>query len=254
MKSVWDTRLFRWVKAKNTLLVNETDRPWLAQMGLASFEQLMYRDIGCVIQKDDISDVRIIEGYGRTAYLKRHMICPIQKSIEKYFLSCRAHTVPYTEYLHMCSLEQFQFPVVNSIAVGEQRKLGFPRHGFIFVNEVKGSRLDETLNLMDTQDKDVKLLQSFGKLLARLHQHGFYAQLRLKDIIVTDMNKPSLVMIDRETRHPHPSRLSKTKSKRSLDRSFRRIKRDSPAFNEDHKNIVMQAYRNHSGASRAGQK
>ena len=258
MKTIWETLIgigcFKWVKPKNTLLVNETDRSWLAQMGLASFEQLMYRDIGCVIQKDDISDVRIIEGYGRTAYLKRHMTCPIQKSIEKYFLSRRAHTVPYTEYLHMGSLQRFQFPVVNSIAVGEQRKLGFPRHGFILVNEVKGSRLDEALNLTDLQDKDAKLLQSFGKLLARLHQHGFYAQLRLKDIIVTDMNKPSLVMIDRETRHPYPCRLSKTKARRSLDRSFRRIKRDSPAFNEDHKNIVMQAYRSHSGASRGGQK
>ena len=254
MKSVWDTRLFRWVKPKNTLLVNETDRPWLAQMGLASFERLMYRDIGCVIQKDDISDVRIIEGFGRTAYLKRHMICHIHKSIEKYFLSRRAHTVPYIEYLHLCSLQRFQFPVVNSIAVGEQRKLGFPRHGFILVNEIKGSRFDEALNLMNTQDKDVKLLQSFGKLLARLHQHGFYAQLRLKDIIVTEMNIPSLVMIDRETRHPNPCRRSKMKAKRSLDRSFRRIKRDSPAFNEDHENIVMQSYRNHSGTSRTAKK
>jgi hypothetical protein len=219
-------------------------------MGLTSFEQLMYRDIGRVIQKDDISDVRLIEGYGRTAYLKRHITSPIKKSIEKYFSDRCAHTAPFTEYLHICSLERFQFPVVNSIAVGEQRKLGFPCFGFILVDEVKGSRLDEALNLTDTQGTDVQLLQSFGRLLAKLHQHGFYAQLRLKDIIVTDMNKPSLVMIDRETRHPYPCRLSKIRARQSLDRSFRRIKRDSLDFNEDHKNIVMQAYRNHPGASR----
>ena len=245
---------FKWTKSKNTLFLNDPDRSWLTQMGLATFEQLMFTDIGHVIQKDHKSDVRLIEGFGRTVYLKRHLITPIKESVEKYVLDRCAYTGPFTEYLYMCSLRQFQFPVMNCIAAGEQRRLGFPCFGFILADEVKGSRLDEALELTDPQDTEVKLLQSFGKLLAELHQHGFYAQLRLKDIIVTDTNAPTLVMIDRESRHPYPCRRSKMKARRSLDRSFRRIKRDSPAFNEDHKNIVMQAYRNHSGASRVAQK
>ncbi|MHC4962032.1 MAG: hypothetical protein ACYTGA_07925 [Planctomycetota bacterium] len=245
---------FKWTQSKNTLFLNDPDRSWLTQMGLATFEQLMFTDIGRVIQKDHKSDVRLIEGFGRTVYLKRHLITPIKESVEKYVLDRCAYSVPFTEHLYMCSLRQFQFPVMDCIAAGEQRRLGFPCFGFILVDEVKGTRLDEALGLTDTQDKDVQLLQSFGKLLAELHQHGFYAQLRLKDMIVTDTNAPSLVMIDRENRHPQPSRRSKIKARQSLDRSFRRIERDSPAFNEDHKNIVMQSYRNHSGASRVAQK
>jgi hypothetical protein len=245
-----DMRIFKWAKPRNTLVLNEADRSWLIQMGLDSFEQLMYSDIGCVIQKDHKSDVRFIEGCGRTVYLKRHLTSPIKESIEKYLLDRCAHTTPFTEYLQMCSLQRFQFPVMNFIAAGEQRKLGFPCFGFILVDEVKGSRLDEVLNLSDAQGIEKKLLQSVGKLLAKLHHHGFYAQLRLKDIIVTDINEPLFVLIDRETRHPYPCRRSKMRARRSLDRSFRRIKRDSPAFTEDHKNIVMQSYRNHSGASR----
>jgi len=238
-------RLFSLSKGRNTLVLNETYRPWLKQMGLLSFEQLMFGDIGRVIGKDHKSDIRRVEGYGKTAYLKRRLTNPIRKSLEMYFLDRCAHTAPFTEYLHLCSLQRFQFPVMNSIAAGEQRKLGFPCFGFILVDEVRGSRLDEVLNLTDTQDNKVQLLRSFGKLLAKLHQHGFYAALCPKDIIVTDINEASLVMIDREARHPHPCHLSKIKARRSLGRSFHRIRRNLPAFDEDHINIVMQSYRSY---------
>jgi hypothetical protein len=254
VKSKWealvDMRIFKWAKPGNTLVLNETDRSWLIQMGLDSFEQLMYSDIGCVIQKDHKSDVRFIEGFGRAVYLKRHLTSSIVESLEKFILDRCAYTKPFTEYLQICSLQRFQFPVMNFIAAGEQRKLGFPSFGFILVERVDGNRLDEVLNLTDIQNTDVHLLQSFGELLAQLHEKGFYTHLRLKDVIVADIDKPSLVLIDRETRHPFPNHCSKMKAKKSLDRSFRRIKRDSPAFTEDHKNIVMQSYRNHSGASR----
>ena len=227
------------------MILNETDRSWLAQMGLTSFEQLMFGDVGCVMEKNHKADIRRIEGYGRTAYLKRRLTSPIKESFEKYILDRRAHTAPFTEYLHICSLQRFQLPVMNVIAVGEHRRFGFPCFGFILVDEVRGDRLDEVLSRTHIQDTEVQFLQSFGTLLAKLHKNGFYSSLRLKDIIVTDINKASLVMIDRETRHPYPRPQSKMKARRSLDRSFRRIRRDMPAFDEHHTNVVMQSYRNY---------
>lgn len=244
--NILDTRYFRVAKGRNTLVLNETYRSWLTQMGLTSFEQLMFGDVGCVMEKDHKRDVRRIEGCGRTAYLKRRLTTSMQKSVERYLLDRRAHTAPFNEYLHVCSLQRFQFPVMNPIAAGEQRKLGFPCCGFVLVDEVRGTRLDVVLNHADTQDSKVNLLQSFGRLLARLHKHGFYASLRLKDVIVTDTKEASLVMIDREARHPHPRHRSKTRARRSLDRSFRRIRRNFSAFDEDHMNIVMQSYRSYS--------
>jgi len=214
----------------------------LTQMGLVSFERLMFGDVGCVMEKNQKADIRRIEGHGRTAYLKRRLTSSVAKSIESCLSGRRAHTAPFTEYLHICSLHQFQLPAMNYIAAGEQRKLGFPQLGFILVDEVKGTRLDQALNLADVQDHELRLLRSYGALLARLHRHGFYGSLRLKDIIVTDINQGSLVMIDRETRHPYPRFRSTIKARQALNRSFRRIRRDLSDFNEDHINIVMQSY------------
>ena len=66
-------RSFSVAKGRNTLVLNETYRSWLTQMGLTSFEQLMFGNIGCVMEEDHKSDVRRIEGCDRTAYLKRRL-------------------------------------------------------------------------------------------------------------------------------------------------------------------------------------
>ena len=230
------------IKENIKFILNDEYRSWLVQMRLDTFEQLMFAEIGCVLEKGDHNETRRIEGYGRTAYLKRRLTGSVAKSIESCLSGRRAHTAPFTEYLHVCSLQQFQLPVMNCIAAGEKRKLGFPQFGFILVDEVKGTRLDQALNLDDMQDHELRLLRSYGSLLARLHRHGFYGSLRLKDIIVTNVNQASLVMIDREARHPYPRCRSTIKANQALDRSFRRIRRDLPGFNENHINIVMQSY------------
>ena len=166
MKSIWKilvtTRFSQLARGNNTLVLNETDRSWLTQMGLVSFEQLMFGDMGRVMEKNHKADIRRIEGYGRTAYLKRQLTSPIQKSVEKYILDRYAYTAPFTEYLHICSLQRFQLPVMNVIAVGEHRRFGFPCFGFILVDEVRGSRLDEVLSLTHTQNIEIELLQSLG--------------------------------------------------------------------------------------------
>jgi hypothetical protein len=230
-------------KAGINLVLNDHYRPWLAQMGLDTFERLMSSETGCVLEKTEHSEIRRIEGGGKTAYLKRRLTSPIMTSIESYLSGRRAHTAPFTEYLHVCSLRQAQLPVMNWMAVGEERKWGFPRAGFILVDEVKGVPLDRALNLAEMQDRDLRLLQSYGALLGRLHQQGFYGSLRLKDLIVTDLDQGFLVMIDREARHPYPRGRSAIKTRQALDRSFRRIRRDLPGFNDHHIGIVMQSYR-----------
>lgn len=229
-------------KGNIKFIINDEYRSWLEQMKLDTFEQLMFSEVGSLVDKGDRNEIRRIEGGGRTAYLKRRRTSSVAKSIESYLWGRNPHTAPFKEYLHVCSLQQFQLPVMNCIAVGENRKWGFPQFGFILVDEVKGTPLDLVLNLKDMQNNDLRLLRSYGALMAKLHRHGFYGSLRLKDIIVTDTNQSSLVMIDREARHPYPRCRSTIKARHALDRSFRRTRRTSPDFNETHIKIVMQSY------------
>lgn len=226
------------MKNRDVLEINEKYRSWLTQMGLMSFEQLMFSHIGCVVKQN----VRRIKGCGKVVYLKQHFATPILKSIEKYLQGQYPHAAPFDEYIHICSLQQAQLPVMIPIAAGERRILGFPVCGFILVDEVKGVRLNELLSQVGTENEKTALLRAFGRLLARLHQHGFYTPLRFKDIIVTDENETSLVMIDRESRNSYPRHRSKAKAKRSLNTSFRRIKRDFPELNEHQISTVIEAY------------
>jgi hypothetical protein len=230
-------------RGKIKLVVNDAYRSWLAEMGLDTFERLMHAEIGCVLEKTADREIRRIEGAGRTAYLKRRRTNPVLTTMEFYLTGRCAHTAPFTEYLHVRALQQAHLRVMNCIAAGEERKWGFPLSGFILVDEVKGTRLDLALNLADLRDQGLRLLQAYGTLLAGLHRRGFYGSLRLKDLIVTDLEQASLVMIDREAHNPYPRRVSLRKAQKALDRSFRRIRRDLPGFNDHHISIVMQAYR-----------
>jgi hypothetical protein len=218
--------------------INAKYQPWLTKMELTSFEQLMFSDIGSELN----SQIRRIEGCGKVVYLKRQLSVPIYKSIEKYLQMQYPHSKPFSEYIHIGFLQKAQLPVMNPIAAGERRILGLPRCGFILVEEVKGISLQECLNTLENETQKTALLKAFGTLLARLHHNGFYAAVRFKDVIVTDVNEASLVMIDRETRIVHPRNYNKIKAKFSLNKSIRRIKRTFPQFDKHHKSIILDGY------------
>jgi hypothetical protein len=229
------------MKNKNILKLTEKYRPWLTKMNLLSFEQLMFSDQGSIIEKSEKRDIRRIEGHGMAAYLKRRLHSELGKSLETYLQGQRAHTVPFNEYLHICALQRHHLPVMNAMATGEQRSFGFPGCGFILVEEVKGVALETILVQDENPDQSERLLQSYGQLMARLHEKGFYCPLRPKDIIVTD-DQESLVMIDRETRCPHAHYRSRWRARRSLHIAFRRTARTCPSFDEAQMDIVMAAY------------
>lgn len=212
-------------------------------MALNRFDKLMFDDIGTVIKKGYAREIRRIDCRGHIVYLKRRLKPQSPRtSLEMYLKGMKAHTTPYIEYLHVKSLQHCGFSVMKAIAAGEQRMYGFPRCGFILVDEVKGTPFDVLLNnTTNTENRD-HLLRTYGQLLAKLHQHGFYAAARLKDVITTDQEDRPLVLIDRETRYPYPRRRSKYKAKQTLNNSFRRIARDMPSFDQNQQHIVMQAY------------
>lgn len=231
---------------KTILTVSDTHRDWLDEMNLLSFDQLMYSAQGDVIEKTQKREILRIEGQGSAAYLKRRKICPIGTSLEMCLQGQWPRSVPFTEYLHIRALEQRRFPVMQAMAVGEQRCCGFPRRGFILVEEVKGESLDRLLWADQSADQREELLQAYGRLMGRLHQAGFYCPLRLQDIIVME-GKPRLVMIDREARYPYARRQSRFRARRSLKMAFRRTIRSHPSFDEAQMKMVRDAYQDSFG-------
>ncbi len=166
---------------KCQLEVTEKYRHWLEKMNLLSFEQVMLFDQGTILEKSKKRDIRRIEGHGMAAYLKRRLNSPIGKSLEMFLEGRWPHTAPFNEYRHICALQRHQLPVMNAMSTGEQRRFGFPEYGFILVEEVKGVPLDRKLCECESSDLRDKLLRSYGQLIARLHQKGFYCPLRLKE-------------------------------------------------------------------------
>ena len=199
----------------------------------------MFGDVGSKVEEG----TRRIEGCGKVVYLKRHLNVSIYKSVEMYLQWQYPHAKAFSEYIHIGFLQKAHLPVMNTIAAGERRILGFPCCGFILTEEVRGISLEEFLKKSEYEVQTTALLKAFGSLIARLHQNGFYAALRFKDVIVTDVNEASLVMIDREARYVHPRNGKKLKAKLSLKKSFRRIKRTFPQFNEHHKSIILEGYK-----------
>ena len=231
--------------SKQFFEINEQYRSRLEALELTTFDQLMNKNIGSVLESEPSRESRRIEHDGQTAYLKRQFFVPKKLCIETNLLLHKAHTPAVNEHIYIRQLKQHEFAVMNVMAVGEQRRAGFPTRGFILVDEVRGHQMDRFLNENDDEQLTHKLLTAYGQLVARLHKQGFYAPLRIKDIIITNVEQQELVMIDREIRNPYPRFHSKRRAARSLRDAFKRTRREFNKFNDEMEQIVMQAYDNY---------
>lgn len=231
--------------SKQFFYINEQYRDRLEALDLISFEQLMTSPVGKILEQEDSRESRRIEHSGHVAYLKRQFSVAKKLCIETNLLLHKAHTPAVNEHIYIRQLKQHQFAVMNVMAVGEQRRAGFPVNGFILVDEVKGQQMDHFLKANNDEKIVHSLLNAYGELTARLHQHGFYAPLRIKDIIVTNPEQQQLVMIDREIRNPYPRLHSKRRAARSLRDAFKRTRREFKMFNDEMEQIIMQAYNNY---------
>ncbi|MBO9481511.1 lipopolysaccharide kinase InaA family protein [Salinisphaera sp. G21_0] len=227
--------------------IEERYRSRLEQLGITSFEKAMTLPIGDVLEKELSRESRRIKQSGQVAYLKRQFIVSKRLCLESNMLLHKAYTPAVNEAIYIKQLKSHDFQVMDVMAVGERRKNGFPVEGFILVDEVPGYQLDRYLT--DTEDEKIThdLLTAYGTLIARLHQQGFFAPLRVKDVIILDVERCELVMIDREIRNPYPRMRTKSRAQRSLRDGFRRTRREFRKFNDDMEAIIMSAYQRQWG-------
>lgn len=190
---------------------------------LDRFASIMQTTAGEIIEENAERDTRRLQLGERVLYLKRVRTEKTGPAIESYARGHLAHSKPYREMLHFSQLREHGFDVAEVVAVGEMLCFGLPRQGFIITAEVSGQDLSEVHRAADKQQRR-RILAQFGRLLGRLHDHGFYGSTRLKDIIYSTASdgKSRLVLIDREVRNPWPKRVNNERTRSRLLLNVRR--------------------------------
>lgn len=179
----------------------------LKAASLNSYHFLMRGMIGESVSFEEVSEVRKLSiKQGETThnfYLKRNWKkLPLDWIIKKLLRGKTQHSIPQLELNAINLLRENNFPVMKPVAWGERRILTIPVEGFLLVEEVPGKSAESYWQLNNSQIR-LRLMQDIGTLLGKLNVAGFFAWVRLKDIICLDMpsdpQKPiPLTLIDRE--------------------------------------------------------
>jgi hypothetical protein len=102
-------------------------------------------------------------------------------------------------------------PVMNPVAWGEYKILGWPVRGFILVEEVVGKKFVDVYRGASLRVRR-RLFGLYGELMGTLHQKGIDSKVRPEDLICVSDNytnfRNCFVVIDREHGHPYLAELS----------------------------------------------
>ncbi len=181
----------------------------LIRHDLNDFDRLMHAEIGDVVVREPFREVRRIDlpdgNRARCLYLKRCTHQALRKSLRSWRRFTSPHIENVREYRMVDALRRAGMPVMEPIAWGEQRVLGFPRRGFLLVRGVEGIEVTAILARPDHPNRK-PIIEAIGRLLGRLHGCGFYEAVRPRDLICTTQSAQAeatrLVLIDRESDEP----------------------------------------------------
>lgn len=171
------------------------------------YDCLMRGNIGETVSVEIGREVRKIyvnyEGKKYNFYLKRNwQEVPLIWTVKKILRGKLQHSKTYQELQAINLLIKENFPVMKPVAWGERRVLTTPVEGFLLVEAVAGESA-ETYWRLNEYNVRLRLMQDIGTLLGKLNVAGFFAWVRLKDIICSDIpSDPQqsipLTLIDRE--------------------------------------------------------
>lgn len=231
------------------LHIEEDIRSVFAERDLASYDALMTGDVGQLLGCDPGGrELRRItlgdEADGVRFYLKRLGREPLLRLLRMCLYGHRPRSGPLREWLLLDRLRAAGFATMAPVAWGERRLLGWPLEGFLLVREVPGRDVASCFDAFAPVQRRA-LIASVGRLIGRLHAQGFYHPVRLKDLILDEAGQgdaDSLVLIDRETSKPWPSRFSRQFCLTSLARTYRRTIRDGHVLGPGCLSAFLRAY------------
>jgi hypothetical protein len=162
----------------------------LQRLDLADYDALMHADVGQPFKtKPGLAVHRLHDQHtGQTLFLKRCTAMPedpLWRLAARRWLRGRPlHSEPFHVHLASQTLRAFGFNAMPVLAWGERRSLGWlPDHGFMVAAGMPGESLDGVFAAGSAPVRR-RLLSVVGRLMGRLHQHGFGVTLRLHDLLV----------------------------------------------------------------------
>jgi Ser/Thr protein kinase RdoA (MazF antagonist) len=181
----------------------------LQRLDLADYGALMHADVGPPFKtKPGLSVHRLRDTHNGTAlFLKRCTAPPAEplwRLAARRWLRKRAlHSEPYHVHLASQTLRAHGFNAMPVLAWGEQRAFGWlPQQGFMVAGAMPGDNLEPVFT-DGTPLVRARVMALLGRLMGRLHQHGFNVTLRLHDLLASaqDLATPEwrsveLAMID----------------------------------------------------------
>lgn len=209
---------------RRILHIADEFRADLSGAGLADFDRLMHSaSVGEVIAVEPGREIRRLtiarRGGAGVFFLKRTWPDRRNAKRARWGTAMRRGSMPHEaawrEQEHVRALAAAGLPVMKAAAWGERRVLGVGRESFFLVEGVEGTDLSVVFAQAGAAERR-RLLRAIGDLIGRLHVHGFFETVRLRDVFCTTMpveqSQPAvLVLIDRDTyapraRHPTPQR------------------------------------------------
>ncbi|KAA1188851.1 hypothetical protein F0M18_16735 [Pseudohalioglobus sediminis] len=194
---------------------------------------------GDLIAHDKGRTTHRLELAGETYYLKSVHKAIIGPSIESLLSLRMPHHYCWREMIQVNALASADISVMQVAATGEHSRRGVLDYSFLLTPEVPGELLDKVFEQAD-RDQQARLLSSLGELIGRLHSHGFFTSVRMKDVIVDSAGK--FTLIDRETRKPGARRVNPRKAVNGLARTLRRQSRDGMTLDPEQLQTHLQAY------------
>jgi hypothetical protein len=162
----------------------------LRQLDLADYDALMHADIGQPFKtKPGLAVHRLHHpNSGETLFLKRcskALDDPLWRLAARRWLRRRPlHSEPFHVQLASRTLRDHGFNAMPVLAWGERRTLGWlPDEGFVVATGMRGDSLDGVFAAGSAPVRQ-RLMGVVGRLMGRLHQHGFGVTLRLHDLLV----------------------------------------------------------------------
>lgn len=142
-----------------------------------------------------------VAGQKRKYFLKQTGMQSLQVALKAWckFQLPRSETA--RELLILELFRDHEIPVMNPVAWGECRVLGWSVRGFILVEEVVGREFVEVYRDASLRSRR-RLMRVHGELMGTLHQKGIETKVHLRDLICVSQDyetfRKCLVVIDRE--------------------------------------------------------